>query len=75
MNSSLEIRTYARGGRHRHTYAQFLFPLDGQIRVDMAGSAAPVQPAQGPTVDFHFKAMAEFVEAHRAEAGAEGAGP
>jgi AraC-like DNA-binding protein len=42
MNSSLEIRTYARGGRHKHTYAQFLFPLDGQMRVDIEGTVGVV---------------------------------
>jgi 2-haloacid dehalogenase len=42
-------------------------------RFGMTEAGATPWPAQKPAVDFHFKALAEFVAAHRAEAKAEGA--
>jgi AraC-like DNA-binding protein len=42
MSGNLEIRTYSRGGRHRHTYAQFLFSLGGKMRIDIEGSVGEV---------------------------------
>jgi 2-haloacid dehalogenase len=43
-------------------------------RFGISEPGATVQPAQKPTVDFHFRTLAAFVEAHRAETEAEGAG-
>lgn len=38
MTLALDIRSYARGGRHRHPFTQALFPLEGSMKVDIEGA-------------------------------------
>ncbi len=37
MSLHLEVRSYRGGGRHRHGFAQILFPLRGSMQVDIEG--------------------------------------
>jgi len=42
MSLNLEVRSYRGGGRHRHGFAQILFPLRGSMQVDIEGTAGVV---------------------------------
>ncbi|MBV8428593.1 MAG: helix-turn-helix domain-containing protein [Hyphomicrobiales bacterium] len=42
MSLSLEVRSYDRGGRHRHGFTQILFPLRGSMQLDIEGKTGVV---------------------------------
>ena len=49
MSLNLEIRSYRGGGRHRHGFAQILFPLRGSMQVDIEGTRVSCRAIASPS--------------------------
>ncbi|MBV9431757.1 MAG: haloacid dehalogenase type II [Hyphomicrobiales bacterium] len=66
-----EILHTAQSLRHDHVPAEKARLARAWIdrRFGQKGAGATIQPAKLPKLDFHFKSLAEFAEAHRNEAG------
>ncbi|MBV9112093.1 MAG: HAD hydrolase-like protein [Hyphomicrobiales bacterium] len=64
-----EILHTAQSLRHDHVPAEKARIARAWIdrRFDKKGAGATLQPARPPKLDFHFKSLADLVEAHRAE--------